>query len=60
MLRKTWPASLRTFWRWKGVEKALLLLNNAKFTHELHDEVQFIGGLEGIGESDQERVIDVL
>lgn len=60
MLRKTWPVSLRIFWRWKGVGKALLLLNNARFTHELHDEVEFIGGLEGVGESDQKGMIDVL
>lgn len=30
------------------------------FTHELHDEVQFVGGLEGVGESDQEGMVDVL
>lgn len=29
-------------------------------THELHDEVELVGGLEGVGEADQEGVVDVL
>jgi len=29
-------------------------------THELHDEVELVGGLEGVGKSDQEGVIDML
>ena len=30
------------------------------FTHEMHDEVEFVGGLEGVGEADEEGVVDVL
>lgn len=35
-------------------------LHRIKITHELHDEIEFVGCLKGISEANQERVVDVL
>lgn len=44
----------------RDAEKAILPLRKLRNTHELHDEVEFIGSLKGVSETNKERMIDML
>lgn len=57
--RRTWPAFQGISWHWRDAGRVRRRLSEGRGTHELHDEVEFVGGLEGVGEADEEGVVDV-